>query len=187
MIEVRWHGRGGQGVVTAGELLGEAAMHTGRYFQAFPEYGAERMGAPIKAYTRISDEPIEVHSPILEPDVVIVVNPNLIGVVELTEGVKPDGTVIMNTEQTPSEIRETLDFQGGSVWCVDASEIAMEEIRRDIPSTMMISVFAKATDTLELDNIVEIVRETLGERLREEIVEANVRTLRRAYDECVQG
>lgn len=187
MIEVRWHGRGGQGVVTAGEVLGEAAMHTGKYFQAFPEYGAERMGAPIKAYTRISDEPIEVHSPILEPDVVIVVNPNLIGAVDLTEGIKPDGTLIMNTEQTPEDLRETLDFQGGTVWCVDASKIAMEEIKRDIPSTMMISVFAKATGALELDNIIKVVRETLGERLREEIVEANVRALRRAYDECTQG
>ncbi len=84
MTEIRWHGRGGQGVVTAGELLGEVAMEMGRYFQSFPEYGAERMGAPIKSYTRISEDPIEMHCPILEPDIVIVVNPNLIDVVDLT-------------------------------------------------------------------------------------------------------
>ncbi|MEA3406755.1 MAG: 2-oxoacid:acceptor oxidoreductase family protein [Chloroflexota bacterium] len=187
MIEIRWHGRGGQGVVTAGEVLGEAAMNTGKYFQAFPEYGAERMGAPIKAYTRISDDPIEVHSPILEPDVVIVVNSNLIGAVDLTEGIKEGGTLIMNAKRTPAEIREALDFEAGDVWCVDASGIAMEEIKRDIPSTMMIAVFAKATGALELDNVTETVEETLGERLRAEVVEANVRALQRAYNECTQG
>jgi len=128
MLEIRWHGRAGQGVVTAGELLGEAAMEMGKYFQSFPEYGAERMGAPIKSYTRISDDPIEVHAPILEPDIVIVVNPNLVGVVDLTEGLKPDGKIIINTRQTPEAIRQRLDYHGGDVWCIDASKIAMEEL-----------------------------------------------------------
>jgi len=119
MLEIRWHGRAGQGVVTASESLGEAAMHKGLYFQAFPEYGAERMGAPIKAYTRLSDEPIEVHAPILEPDMVIVVNPNLIGVVDITEGLKPDGAILINTPESPAEIRDRLGFHTGKVWCVD--------------------------------------------------------------------
>jgi len=187
MLEIRWHGRAGQGVVTAGELLGEAAMETGKYFQAFPEYGAERMGAPIKAYTRISDEPIEIHSPILEPDMVIVVNPNLIGVVDLTEGLKPDGIIIMNTSQTPQEIRKRLDFKGGQVWCVDASKIALEEIKRDIPSTMMLAVVSKATGIVDLDTIIHLTKERLGGKLRPEVVEANVRALKRAYEECAQG
>ena len=132
MVEIRWHGRAGQGVVTAGELLGESAMHVGKFFQAFPEYGAERMGAPIKAYTRISDDPIEVHAPILAPDVVVVVNPNLIGVVDLTEGLKPEGVIVFNTPQTPADIRRRLKFSAGTVWCVDASAIAMQELKRDI-------------------------------------------------------
>ena len=106
LTEIRWHGRAGQGVVTAGELLAEAAMEEGKYFQAFPDYGPERMGAPIKSYTRISDEPIEVHHQILYPDVVIVVNPNLIGAVNLIEGLKEDGTAIINTPDSPAEIRE---------------------------------------------------------------------------------
>ena len=187
MFEVRWHGRAGQGVVTAGELLGETAMEVGKYFQSFPEYGAERMGAPIKSYTRISDEPIEVHAPILEPDMVIVVNPNLLGVVDLTEGLKPDGTIIINTAQSPCEIRKRLGFEGGQVWCLDASKIAREEFRRDIPSTMMLGVVAKTTGIVHLESVIDLARERLGEKLRAEIVEANVRALERAYDECVQG
>ena len=187
MTEIRWHGRGGQGVVTAGELLAEVAMEEGKFFQSFPEYGAERMGAPIKSYTRISDEPIEYHCPILEPEMVIVVNPNLVGAVDLTEGLEPDGTIIINTIETPAVIRERLDFKGGEVWCVDASKIAREELRRDIPSTMMLAVVARATGIIDLDATKEAARQTLGQRLRPEVVEANVRALQRAYDECVEG
>jgi pyruvate ferredoxin oxidoreductase gamma subunit len=187
MLEIRWHGRAGQGVVTAGELLGESSMHAGLYFQAFPEYGAERMGAPIKCYTRLSDDVIEIHSPILDPDMVIVVNPNLIGIVELTEGLKPEGTLIVNTSQTPEQIRKRLKFPGGVVWCVDATRIAMEEFRRDIPSTLILGVVARASEIVELDAIVETTRESLGGKLRPEIVEANVRAVERAYQECVQG
>ncbi len=187
MTQIRWHGRGGQGVVTAGELLAEVAMEEGRFFQSFPEYGAERMGAPIKSYTRISDEPIELHCPILEPDMVIVVNSNLLGVVDLTEGLGPDGTAIINTDESPFVMREKLGFQGGKVWCVDASKIAMEEIGRDIPSTMMLAIVAKATGIIDLDVTKKVVRQKLGERLRSDIVEANVRALQRAYDECVEG
>jgi pyruvate ferredoxin oxidoreductase gamma subunit len=187
MTEIRWHGRAGQGVVTAGELLAEAAMKSGKYFQAFPEYGSERMGAPIKSYTRIADEPLEMHCPILEPDVVIVVNPNLLGVVDITEGLKPDGTVVINTGASPQSIRAKLGFQGGTVWCVDATRIAMEELRRDIPSTMMLAVMARATDIASLDSAIEVTKHSLGTRLRPEVVEANVRALKRAYDECVEG
>jgi pyruvate ferredoxin oxidoreductase gamma subunit len=187
MLEIRWHGRAGQGVVTAGESLGEAAMHTGMYFQAFPEYGAERMGAPIKAYTRLSDEIIEVHAPILEPDMVVVVNPNLIGIVELTEGLKPDGTLIVNTTQTPAEIRERLGFSTGSVWTVDATGIAMGELRRDIPSTVLLGVVVRASELIDLEAVVGATRQSLGGKLRPEIVEANVRALERANTEAIEG
>ena len=187
MTEIRWHGRAGQGVVTAGELLGESAMHEGKYFQSFPEYGAERMGAPIKAYTRISDQPIELHSPILEPDVVIVVNSNLLPAVDVTEGLKPDGILIVNTTDSPEKIRKQVKFMTGTVWCIDASKIAMEELKRDIPSTMMLAVFAKATGLIDIKATMELTREKLSDRLRPEVVEANVRALQRCYDECVKG
>ncbi|NLT74532.1 MAG: pyruvate synthase [Chloroflexi bacterium] len=188
MLEIRWHGRAGQGVVTAGESLGEAAMHKGLYFQAFPEYGAERMGAPIKAYTRLSDDTIEIHAPILEPDLVVVVNPNLIGIVDLTEGIKPEGTLIVNTQQTPAEIRQRLGFSGGTVWTVDATGIAMAELKRDIPSTLLLGVVVRAAEGLvDLEAVVGATRESLGGKLRPEVVEANVRALQRAHSECVQG
>jgi pyruvate ferredoxin oxidoreductase gamma subunit len=191
MYEIRWHGRAGQGVVTAGELLGEIAMAGESYFQSFPEYGAERMGAPIKSYTRISDEPIEIHSPILEPDMVIVVNPNLIGAVDLTEGLKESGVLLMNTPQSPDTIRKRLKYQDRTLWCVDASAIATEELRRDIPSTMMIGLVirameAQSVDLINLQTAVHIVKESLEGKLRPEVVEANVRALRRAYEECVK-
>jgi len=187
MLEIRWHGRAGQGVVTAGELLGESAMHEGKYFQSFPEYGAERMGAPIKSYTRIADEPVEYHCPIVEPDVVIVVNPNLLTVVDVTEGLKAEGVLIVNTPLTPDAIRKLLKFEHGTVWCIDASKIAMEELKRDIPSTMMLSVVAKATGAIHVDATIELTREKLSGKLRPEVVEANVRALQRCFDECVKG
>lgn len=187
MTEIRWHGRAGQGVVTAGELLAEAAMEEGKFFQAFPEYGSERMGAPIKCYTRISDDPIEFHCPVLEPDMVVVVNPNLIGVVDLTEGLKPGGAILINTPQTPAEIRKRLKWEGGTVWCVDASKIAMEEFKRDIPSTMFLGVIARSAGLIHLEEAVKLTREKLSGKLRPEVVEANVRTLQRAHDECVEG
>jgi len=185
LIEIRWHGRAGQGVVTAGELLAEAAMEEGKYFQAFPDYGPERMGAPIKSYTRISDEPIEVHHQILNPDVIVVVNPTLIGVIDLTEGLKEDGIAIINTSDSPAEARKKLGLKGGKVATLDATRIAMDTLGRDIPSTLMLGAVAKVTGLVSLDSIIRRTRERLGEKLRAEMVEANVTALKRAYEEVV--
>jgi len=185
--EIRWHGRAGQGVVTAGELLAEAALGEGKYFQAFPDYGPERMGAPIKSYTRIADEPIEVHYQILTPEVVIVVNPNLLGVVNVTEGLASDGLLIVNTPDSPADVRDKVGFRTGRVFAVDATAIAMEELKRDIPSTMMLGVIAKASGLVKLDSVKQLVREKLGEKLRPELVDANVRSLQRAYEQAVEG
>jgi pyruvate ferredoxin oxidoreductase gamma subunit len=187
LTEIRWHGRAGQGVVTAGELLAEAAMGEGKYFQAFPDYGPERMGAPIKSYTRISEEPIEVHHQILYPDVIVVVNPNLIGVVDLTEGLKEDGTAIINTPDSPAEVRKKLGMKGGKVATLDATRIAMDTLNRDIPSTLMLGAVARITGLLSLDSVVHCTKERLGERLRAKVVEANLTALKRAYEEVVEG
>ena len=187
IIEIRWHGRAGQGVVTAGELLAEAAMEEGKYFQAFPDYGPERMGAPIKSYTRISDEPIEIHHQIMNPDVVIVVNPNLIGVVNLTEGLKEDGTLIVNTTESPAEIRKRMGFKGGKVATLDATRIALDTLKRDIPSTLMLGAVAKVTGLVSLDSIARRTEERLGEKLSKELVEANLTALKRAYEEVKEG
>lgn len=188
-IEIRWHGRAGQGVVTAGELLGEAAMDEGNYFQAFPDYGPERMGAPVKAYTRIANRPIEVHSQIYKPDVVVVVNPNLIGVVDLVEGLVQEGCIVINTTDSPAEIRRELGLEGRPVqiWTVDATRIGMETLRRDIPSTIMLGALVRATGVIQLDTLLHRVEEKLGEKLQQHVVAANIKGLKQAYDEVVQG
>jgi len=187
LTEIRWHGRAGQGVVTAGELLAEAATDACKYFQSFPDYGPERMGAPIKSYTRVSDGPIEVHHQILHPDAIVVVNPNLIGVVDLTEGLKEDGTAIVNTPDSPAEVRKKLGMKGGKVATLDATRIAMDTLGRDIPSTLMLGAVAKVTGLVSLDSITHRTKERLGEKLRAEVVEANLTALKRAYKEVVEG
>ena len=188
-IEIRWHGRAGQGVVTAGELLAEAAMLEGKYFQAFPDYGPERMGAPIKSYTRISEKPIEVHNQIQQPNVVVVVNPNLIGVVDLVEGLTADGTILVNTPLTPAEIRQKMNLAGRpvKVWTVDATRIGMETLHRDIPSTIMLGAVLRALGLVQLDSLIHLVEEKLGEKLQRHVVEANLAGLKRAYAEAVEG
>jgi len=189
LTEIRWHGRAGQGIVTAGELLAEGALKDNMYFQAFPDYGPERMGAPIKSYTRISDEPIDVHYQILSPEVVVVVNPNLLGVVDVTEGLAEDGIVIVNTPETPEKVREILGLKSPKVrvFTVDATGIAMETLKRDIPATLMLGAIIRATGLVDLDNTVHVVQEKLGAKLRGEVVEANVKALRRAYEEVKEG
>ena len=189
LTEIRWHGRAGQGIVTAGELLAEAALENDMYFQAFPDYGPERMGAPIKAYTRISDEPIDIHYQILNPEVVVVVNPNLLGVVDVTEGLVEGGIVIVNTSESPEQIRKNLHLEGGKarVFTVDARGIALDTLKRDIPATLMLGAIIRATGLVKLEDTIQAVRETLGAKLRPEIVKANVAALHRAHDEVKEG
>ena len=126
-VEIRWHGRGGQGAKTAALLLADVAFKTGKYVQGFPEYGPERMGAPITAYNRISDEPITVHSNIYEPDYVVVVDESLLETIDVTKGLKKDGAVIINSERSKEELREHLHGYEGAVYTVNAKQ--MQEMR----------------------------------------------------------
>lgn len=189
LTEIRWHGRAGQGIVTAGELLAEGALKENMYFQAFPDYGPERMGAPIKSYTRISDEPIDVHYQILSPEVVVVVNPNVLSVVDVTEGLAEDGVVIVNSPDPPARIREALGLTGkkARVFTVDATGIALETLKRDIPATLMLGAIIRATGLVDLEKTVEVVQEKLGAKLRGEVVDANVTALRRAHEAVKEG
>ncbi len=189
LTEIRWHGRAGQGIVTASELLAEAALREDKYFQAFPDYGPERMGAPIRAYTRISSEPIEVHYQVLYPEVVVVVNPNLLGVENIAEGLAQDGVVVVNSPETPQQVRARLGLTSDQVkvFTVDATQIAMETLKRDIPATLMLGAIVRAAGLVKLEHVIETVLEKLGEKLRPEVVEANVTALRRAYDEVKEG
>jgi pyruvate ferredoxin oxidoreductase gamma subunit len=187
LIEIRWHGRGGQGVVTAGKLLAETALGTDRYFQAFPDYGPERMGAPIRAFTRLSSKPITIHSQIEEPDVVLVLDPTLLGTVAVTEGLKQDGLLMVNTAMAPDKVREATEFHTGQVFTVDASHIAIEEMGRDITNTPMLGAFARATGIFEVEELAEQLRAWFGTRISADAVEANVRAMRRAAAEMQQG
>jgi pyruvate ferredoxin oxidoreductase gamma subunit len=187
LTEIRWHSRGGQGGKTAGELLAGAALGSGQYFQAFPDYGPERMGAPIRVYTRLSPNPITIHSQITEPNVVLVLDPTLLGAVAVTEGLQDDGTLVVNTPESPAEVRKITGFKTGKVFTVDASHIAIDELGREITNTPMLGAFARATGLFELDDLAEQVRSWFGKKLSPGLVEANVRALQRAAEQVQEG
>jgi pyruvate ferredoxin oxidoreductase gamma subunit len=187
MTEIRWHARGGQGAVTAGKLVAETALGAGMYFQAFPDYGAERMGAPIRAYTRLSTEPIHEHCQILEPDVVVVLDPTLLSVVDVTEGLKKDGVIVVNTTETPAQVRERLKLKGGKVYTVNASHIAIEELGREITNTPMLGALCVATGMFSVDTVAQQIEKDFGKKMRKDVVEANVRAVRRAAAEVQVG
>ena len=187
LTEIRWHGRGGQGVVTAGKLLAETALGTGQHFQAFPDYGPERMGAPIRAYTRLSSKPITIHSQIDEPNVVLVLDPTLLATVPVTEGLQEDGTLLVNTSMSPDGVRDATGFETGKVFTVDASHIAIDEMGREITNTPMLGAFARATGIFDLDDLAEQLRAWFGKKISPELVEANVRAMRRAAKEIQEG
>lgn len=187
MVEIRWHARGGQGAVTAGKLVAETALSSNMYFQAFPDYGAERMGAPIRAFTRLSNEPIYEHCQILEPDVVVILDPTLLGVVDVTEGLKQNGSIIVNTTDSPALVRDALNFRTGKVYTVNASHIAIEELGRDITNTPMLGALCKATGLFDVEDVVAKIEKSFTGKMRKEIVDANIRAVKRAAEEVQAG
>ena len=177
MIEVRWHGRGGQGAVTSVELLAIAAIGTGKYAQGFPSFGPERRGAPVAAFSRIDDKQIKVRSGIYKPDVVIVLDASLIGMENVTDGLKPDGILIVNTSKTPEEIKKALNF-GGTVATVDGTGIARKEMGVPIANTTMIGALIKMTKVMKLDDMNDAIAHRFGR-----IAQKNLASMKRAYDE----
>jgi pyruvate ferredoxin oxidoreductase gamma subunit len=187
LIEIRWHGRGGQGVVTSGKLLAEMALMHDWFFQAFPDYGPERMGAPIRAFTRLSSRPIYVHSQIESPDVVVVLDPTLLGAVQVSDGLGAGGVLIINTPMTPGEAREATGYSTGKVWTVDASHIAHEELGREITNTPMLGAFVQATGLFSVQEVAGQLRGWFGKKLPQETVQANIRAMERAAHEVREG
>jgi pyruvate ferredoxin oxidoreductase gamma subunit len=183
MIEIRWHGRGGQGVVTASKLLASSALAEGKYIQAFPEFGPERMGAPIRSFTRISDESITIHSQVTSPDIVMVLDPTLIGEIDFTEGLKEDGILIVNTTKSPKELKEKLNLKQKKVYSLDATKIAQESIGRPIPNVPMLGALVKATGLLKLEQITKGIRESFSKKFKDEVIEGNIKALEKAYQE----
>lgn len=183
MLEIRWHGRGGQGAVTAAKLLASAALRAGKSFQAFPEYGPERRGAPVQAFTRIDDAPIREFSQISAPDVVIVLDPTLIGKVAVASGMREHGVLIANYDGTPQQLREKVGLQGGKVYAVNATAIAVEELGKAITNTPMIGALVRVTGAVKLDDVIDEVRGMFGDKIKGDLVESNVRALKRAHEE----
>ncbi len=187
VIEIRWHGRGGQGAKTAAELLAEAAGAADKYIQGFPEYGPERMGAPVVAFNRISDEPIKLHCHVTNPDVVLVLDSTLVGKIGVTDGLREDGILLINTNKSPQDMRNLLGSIG-KVFTVDATGIALETIGRAIPNTPMLGAFIRVTSLLDLNFFIAHTKEELKKKFKGkgQIIEGNLEAIKRAYQE-VEG
>jgi len=179
ILEVRWHGRGGQGAWTASELLARAAIHEGKYIQSFPEFGPERMGAPVAAFTRISDKPINIHCAVYNPDVVAVLDPTLLKTVPVTKGLNEGGTIIINSKENPADMRKILNTDKGKILTVPATEIAIRILGRPITNTAMLGVVARITGIVRLESIEKVVEE----RFRPNIAEKNIAVVKEAYEE----
>ncbi|AMM53883.1 pyruvate/ketoisovalerate ferredoxin oxidoreductase subunit gamma [Pyrococcus kukulkanii] len=172
MIEIRFHGRGGQGAVTAANILAEAAFLEGKYVQAFPFFGVERRGAPVTAFTRIDDKPIRIKTQIYEPDIVVVLDPSLLETVDVTAGLKDNGIVIINTEKSKEEVLEKLKKKPKKLALVDATTIALEVLGLPITNTAILGAVAKATGLVKVDSIKEAIKNTFSGELGEKNAKA---------------
>ena len=188
LIEIRWHGRGGQGAKTASLLLADAAFNTGKYIQGFPEYGPERMGAPITAYNRISDTPITIHSNIYEPDYVVVVDDTLLTSVPVTAGLKKDGAIVINTTKTPEQLKEVLKGYEGAVYTIDARKISEEALGKYFPNTPMLAAIVKVAGVMTDEELLEDMKTSFKHKFakKPEVIEGNMKALELALKEVTK-
>lgn len=184
-LEVRWHGRGGQGTVTGAKTLAEAILSLGKHIQAFPEYGPERRGAPVRVFNRFSDHPIRIHTPVRQPQVVVVVDQTLVGTVNLTEGASENTVFIVNTTEDAAKIRKALKLNpGNKLFTVPATRIAVEEIGRPLPNMSMIGAFNKAIGIISMEDLTREIRSSLEDKFPVKIIEGNMTALQRGYEEA---
>ena len=185
LIEIRWHGRGGQGAKTASLLLADAAFNTGKYIQGFPEYGPERMGAPITAYNRISNNPITVHSNIYEPDYVVVVDDTLLESVDVTAGLKEKGAIVINTTKSPEYIKSMLKGYSGGVYAIDARKISMETLGKYFPNTPMLAAIVKVTGIMNDEDFIKDMEGSFKHKFakKPEVIDGNMKALKMALQE----
>ncbi len=183
-IEVRWHGRGGQGAKTAALLLADVAFKTGKNVQGFPEYGPERMGAPITAYNRISDGKIRVHSNIYTPDYVVVVDETLLLSVDVTAGLKRNGAVIINTPKSREEIADKLNGYEGRVYIVDARKISEETLGKNFPNSPMLAAIVAVSGVMDRETFIGEMRASYEHKFakKPEVIDGNMKALEMAYD-----
>jgi len=188
MLEIRWHGRGGQGTVTAAKVLADACLSGGRHVQAFPEYGPERAGAPLRAYNRISSHELRMHCPVLKPQVVSVVDATLIDAIDVAEGSTESAIFVVNSSKEPGEIRTKLNApQGQKVFSIDASKIALECIGRALPNAPMLGAICKVTGLVTLEHLLDDVRKSFGKKFSQKIIDGNLEAARRGYEEVREG
>lgn len=185
LMEIRWHGRGGQGAKTASLLLADAAFNTGKYIQGFPEYGPERMGAPITAYNRISDEPITVHSNIYEPDYVVVVDDTLLECVDVTAGLKKEGAIVINTTRDNEFLKQSLKGYEGAIYKIDARKISIEALGKYFPNTPMLAAIVKVSNVMPEDKFLDDMIGSFKHKFakKPEVIEGNMKALELALKE----
>ena len=185
LIEIRWHGRGGQGAKTASLLLADAAFNTGKYIQGFPEYGPERMGAPITAYNRISNNPINIHSNIYYPDYVVVVDDSLLDSVDVTAGLKDDGAIIINTTLDTETLKSKLNKYNGAIYKLDARKISMEALGKYFPNTPMLAGIVKISNIMADEEFLNNMTESFKHKFakKPEVIEGNMKALKIALNE----
>ena len=185
LIEIRWHGRGGQGAKTASLLLADAAFNTGKYIQGFPEYGPERMGAPITAYNRISTKPITIHSNIYEPDYVVVVDDTLIESVDVTAGVKKTGAIVINTTKDGEYLKQHLNGNEGEIYKIDARKISLETLGKYFPNTPMLAAIVKVSKVMTDEEFLNDMKGSFKHKFakKPEVIEGNMKALEIALKE----
>ena len=185
MIEIRWHGRGGQGAKTASLLLADAAFNTGKYIQGFPEYGPERMGAPITAYNRISSSPIRIHSNIYEPDYVVVVDDTLLESVDVTAGLKEDGAVVINTTKNGEDLKKLLKGHKGKIYTIDARKVSMETLGKYFPNTPMLAAIVKVSGIMNEEEFVKDMEGSFKHKFakKPEVIDGNMKAVKMALNE----
>jgi 2-oxoacid:acceptor oxidoreductase gamma subunit (pyruvate/2-ketoisovalerate family) len=180
ILEVRWHGRGGQGAWTASELLARTALGEGKFIQSFPEFGPERMGAPVTAFTRISTQPIRIHCAVYDPDVAVVLDSTLLKSVPVTAGINSeDDVIIVNSPEEPTNVKKDLRIEKGKVWTIPATEIAIKVLGSPITNTAMLGAVARATAAVTMEGI----EKTVKQRFRIDLAEKNMAVIKQAYEE----
>ena len=186
-IEIRWHGRGGQGAKTAALLLADVAFKTGKNVQGFPEYGPERMGAPITAYNRISSDEIRVHSNIYHPDYVVVVDETLLHTVDVTAGLKEQGAIVVNTPKSPQEIAPQLNGYKGKVYTVDARKISVETLGKNFPNSPMLAAIVEVSKVMDKDTFIREMKNSYQHKFakKPEVIDGNMKALEVAYDAVI--
>lgn len=189
IVEIRWHGRGGQGAKTASLLLADAAFNTGKYVQGFPEYGPERMGAPITAYNRISSERSTVHSNIYFPNYVVVVDETLLSSVDVTAGLKEDGAIIVNSAKMPNELRPQLKGYKGKVCTIDAGKISEETLGKNFPNTPMLAAIVKVSGVVEEKEFIKDMEGSFKHKFasKPQVIDGNMKALKRSMEEVQIG